>query len=132
MKKGVSPVVAAVLLIAIAVIAAVAVWYWVSPLTAKPPTADTTQKSISVEECYWAAGVGNTYLDIRNTGGVAVTATFTVYNSADPTIATGATVTLTSLASGNVTRAQVAGAVMGQSTSYFLMAPGIPTATFTC
>ena len=41
MKKGISPIVAVVLLIAIAVIAAVGLYFWVGGLATKQPTPDT-------------------------------------------------------------------------------------------
>ena len=41
MRKGISPVVAVVLLIAIAVIAAVGLYFWVGGLATKQPTPDT-------------------------------------------------------------------------------------------
>ncbi len=50
MKKGISPVVAVVLLIAIAVIAAVGVWSWIGAYTSKP-NVQTSTKSFSVKSC---------------------------------------------------------------------------------
>ena len=70
MKKGVSPVVAIVLLIAIAVISAVAVWSWIGPLTSKPPMGATAQYSLNVEKCYADLNT----VDIKNTGGIKISA----------------------------------------------------------
>jgi flagellin-like protein len=76
MKKGVSPVVATVLLIAIAVISAVAVWYWVAPLTSSQPTGSTTQYGMTVPVAYSnSTTIPNcTTLDIKNTGGATIPA----------------------------------------------------------
>ena len=71
MRKGVSPVVATVLLIAIAVISAVAVWYWVSPLAGPQATPSTTQYGFVVTSTYKSAG-NCTSLDIKNSGGMAI------------------------------------------------------------
>lgn len=72
--KGVSPVIAVVLLIAIAVIAAVAVWYWVGPLTSKPPGTETPTKSLTVVQCRATPAGASATVDVRNTGGTTVTA----------------------------------------------------------
>ena len=130
MRKGVSPVVAAVLLIAIAVIAAVAVWYWVSPLTARPATTGTTQMTISVERCYDGAE-----LDIRNVGGIAIPAAtnFTIYKLSDGSTANAWVDMGTALDSGAVAKKSISGAApIATSTAYFLLAQGIPSATFSC
>ncbi len=74
MRKGVSPVVATVLLIAIAVISAVAVWYWVAPLTSAQPTPSTTQSAYVVTSVYKNASNSAqcVALDIMNSGGVVI------------------------------------------------------------
>jgi len=70
MKSGISPVVGTVLLIAIAVIGAVAVWYWSSSYTGKPVLPQVTFSSYTVVSVYKnASGDGCSSLDIRNTGG---------------------------------------------------------------
>ncbi len=70
MDKGVSPVIAVVLLVAIAVIAAVGVWYWVGGLASKPAGVDTVQQSFTVEDCL--LGVEEINVRVRNTGGVTI------------------------------------------------------------
>ena len=72
MQKGVSPVVATVLLIMMAVMGAVAVWYWASSYTTtKPSTPDTTQKGYVVIDVYRnASSTGCNALDVKNTGGL--------------------------------------------------------------
>lgn len=78
MRKGVSPVVATVLLIAIAVISAVAVWYWVSPLTSAQATPSTTQYGFVITTAYKNSTSGNCVtLDIKNSGGASIPATTT-------------------------------------------------------
>ncbi len=76
MRKGVSPVVATVLLIAIAVISAVAVWYWVAPLTSPPATPPTTQYAFVVTTAYknLTNSAQCVSLDIKNSGGMAIPA----------------------------------------------------------
>ena len=70
MQKGVSPVVATVVLIMMAVLAAAAVWYWTASYTTKPPTPDTTQKGYVVVDVYRnASNTGCNALDVKNTGG---------------------------------------------------------------
>ena len=143
-SKGVSPVVAVVLLIAIAVISAVAVWYWVAPLTARPSTGGDISKSISVTKCFAPSGV-NSSLSVRNTGGVSLSTTIFAVHYADNgtqalvpvgnavailngTLASGATVTL------NVTglNSSDGGIILPSSTAYFLRTSGIPDAPFSC
>ena len=74
-SKGISPVVAVVLLIAIAVIAAVGVWYWVSAFTGKPPTGGQELIAISIEDC------NGTHVRTRNIGAVTVDDAANIYNS---------------------------------------------------
>jgi len=74
MKAGVSPVVATVLLIAIAVIASVGVWFWVSSYTAKPPLVETTFKAFTVVNAYKnSSNNGCKAIDINNNGGTQIT-----------------------------------------------------------
>jgi len=75
--KGVSPVVATVLLIAIAVIAAVGVWYWVGAYTSKPATTGTDLKVIEIATC----SVTSANTVVRNLGSTPTVAGtyFTVY-----------------------------------------------------
>jgi len=74
MRKGVSPVVATVLLIAIAVISAVAVWYWVAPLTSPQATPSTASYGFVVVNSYKNASNASACLtmDIKNSGGVTI------------------------------------------------------------
>jgi hypothetical protein len=52
-QKGLSPIVSIITLIAISVLSAVAVWFWLSPLTDKPPLPQpgAGTKELSVESC---------------------------------------------------------------------------------
>lgn len=63
--KGVSPVVATVLLIAIAVVAAIGVWFWVAGLQNKPATPAET-KMLQLEACILNNGNDRTVLVLRN------------------------------------------------------------------
>ena len=127
--KGISPVVAVVLLIAIAVIAAVAVWYWVSPLTGKPATASTTQIGLSVEQCI-VDGVGNTtQIRIRNNGGIAVTnKQFAIYSQTGQDTTFFVTVTANSGEAKWVTTT----GNLNTSTPYYLTTTGVPDIPFNC
>jgi len=78
MRKGVSPVVATVLLIAIAVISAVAVWYWVAPLTSAQATPSTAQYAFVVTNTYKNSAGNCTTMDLKNSGGTTIPG-FTVF-----------------------------------------------------
>lgn len=131
MKQGVSPVVAIVLLIAIAVISAVAVWTWVGPLTSKPPMGSTTQYALQVIKCYPASN----QLDIKNGGGVKITAqNFSLINKADGSVAsTSAFAALVTLSPGEVaSNMTVSGATLQSGMQYALRAQNFPDVEFTC
>lgn len=135
MRKGVSPVVAIVLLIAIAVIAAVAVWFWVSPLTGRPATASTTQKTISIEKC-WVSGTTVSLL-ARNSGGITIAAadSFDIYDQASGvavTVPTPCAITGTAINSGAAAIVSDATCTLTTGKSYFLRSTGYPDAPFTC
>ena len=74
MKKGISPVVAVVLLIAIAVIAAVGVWYWVGAYTGEP-NVTTDVKTFTISQC------NGTHVYIQNTGSTTLNTNITFYDS---------------------------------------------------
>jgi flagellin-like protein len=78
-QKGISPVVAVVLLIAIAVIAAIGVWYWVGAFTGKPPTGPQQQVALSIESC------NGSHVTIRNIGGITASAAADIYNTTSGT-----------------------------------------------
>jgi flagellin-like protein len=104
MRKGVSPVVATVLLIAIAVISAVAVWYWVAPLTSAQATPSTSQYGFVVTNAYKnvsnSSGCGA--LDIKNSGGVTIpnNTTFEVFTISGTTTSKYVVVNSTALTPG--------------------------------
>jgi flagellin-like protein len=128
MRKGVSPVVAIVLLIAIAVISAVAVWTWVGPLTSKPPMGSTTQYSLTVLKCY----PGTANIDVKNTGGTRITGvTFLLINKTDGQQSGSGTGLLT-LAPGDVNSSMSAGAVLVSGMPYALRATNFPDIEWTC
>jgi flagellin-like protein len=129
MRKGVSPVVAIVLLIAIAVIAAVAVWYWVSPMTSKPATADTTQKTVSIEACYATPNS----ITIRNAGGYTLSSqTFDLYSGTTGDLITASILNANvSLSPGNSSTYGL-GYDLTPGTQYYLRATGFPDAFFVC
>jgi len=127
MRKGVSPVVAIVLLIAIAVISAVAVWSWVSPLTSKPATGSTAQYSAIVWRCYPDPNT----LDIKNTGGLAITlANFTVINSTGGN--PGNTSMAISLVPGDTASSVTAGVDFLPGQTYKLRSTIMPDINFNC
>jgi flagellin-like protein len=72
--KGVSPVVATVLLIALAVIASVTAWFWVSSYTTKPALAETSFRGFTVVGVYKnSSNDGCNAFTIKNTGGQTIT-----------------------------------------------------------
>jgi len=101
MRKGVSPVVATVLLIAIAVISAVAVWYWVAPLTSAQATPSTSQYAFVVTSTYKPSG-NCTALDIKNSGGVTMplNTTLEIFNINGTTTLKHVVVNVSTLTSG--------------------------------
>ena len=130
MRKGVSPVVAIVLLIAIAVISAVAVWTWVGPLTSKPPMGSTTQYAMQVIKCYPATN----QLDIKNSGGVKITAqNFSLINKLDGSVASAVPFALITLSPGEIaSNLTVSGTTLQSGVSYALRAANFPDIEFTC
>ena len=82
MRKGVSPVVAVVLLIAISVIAAVGVWYWVGGMANKPPGVTTILRSIQVTDCnITTSPVIYTTVFVRNNGRLKADRAADIYNA---------------------------------------------------
>jgi flagellin-like protein len=65
-KKGISPIVAVVLLIAIAVIAAVGLYFWVTTFTSQPATPATPH--VITASCIGAGSNKNGTLFISNSG----------------------------------------------------------------
>ena len=127
MIKGVSPVVAIVLLIAIAVISAVGVWVFVGPLTSKPPLPGGVSYEISVEGC-----VVPNLLDIKNTGASKIVSqTFSLVNLADGSVQT-ATCPITNLAPYDSTQCTTTGTTLVSGVTYALRAANYPEAQFTC
>jgi len=74
MKKGISPVIAVVLLIAISVIASVGVWYWVGSYTGKPGVSGI-KKTAEIIKC------NTTHVYVQNNGQQKLDTTADVYNS---------------------------------------------------
>ena len=74
MKKGISPVVAVVLLIAIAVIASVGVWYWIGEFTDKPSVAGA-DKAMVITDC------SGTAVFVQNLGDGKLDGTAAFYDS---------------------------------------------------
>jgi len=130
MRKGVSPVVAIVLLIAIAVISAVAVWTSVGPLTSKPPMGSTTQYSLTVLRCY----PGTSTIDIKNTGGTRITGvTFTLINKTDGQAVPGGTTGALTLGPGETNSSMTLGSVtLISGMPYALRAQNFPDVEWTC
>ena len=127
MRKGVSPVVATVLLIAIAVISAVAVWYWVSPLTSPSATPSTTQYGFVVTGTYKPAG-NCTSLDLKNSGGTTMpyNTTFEIFNITGLSTGKYVQVNVANLTSGTTLNFNVINSTLGMSNipvgSYLLRA----------
>lgn len=124
MKKGISPVIAVVLLIAIAVIAAVGVWYWVGGLATKPAGLDQAQQAFTIENC----DLETDELLVRNTGGVMLNVDASVYNEANEEIGT---LNLTELGAGDVEWRDTT-ADLEPNHIYTVLEGGLPTIQFTC
>ncbi|GEM_PF-3322056 len=93
--RGISPIVAVVLFIAISVIAAIGVWYWVGSYTSKPAVVSYSSY-ISVESC------DLTSITIRNTGLTAQDAlSIPLYDNNNTQIGT---VDLTNMTAGNAVK----------------------------
>jgi len=72
MKRGISPIVAVVLLIAISVIAAVGLYFWVGGLTGSRNVP--TPPAVITASCYGATSTTNGTLFIHNTGTKTISA----------------------------------------------------------
>jgi flagellin-like protein len=73
MNSGISPVVATVLLIAIAVIGSVTAWYWISSYTNKPAVPTTSLKGYAIVDVYKnSSKTGCDALAIKNSGGAKI------------------------------------------------------------
>lgn len=73
MHQGLSPVISAVLLIAMAVIGSVILYFWSTPYTSAQPVPKTTQKIYTVMTVYKnSSGNGCQALDIKNSGGYVI------------------------------------------------------------
>ena len=67
MEKGISPVVSVVLLIAIAVVAAAGVWFWVAPMFTETQASSTAGKyQVRLTNCRGSAG--SQVVSVRNIG----------------------------------------------------------------
>ena len=129
--KGVSPVVATVLLIAIAVIAAVGVWFFVQNMTSKQ-TGSPSMMAMGVEGCTLNASGVAASLTIRNLADTSlVGTTFQVFDSTSTTNVSSFTSTMVktgefqTVSLGAVTGMQSAG-------TYTIKATNLPTVTFSC
>ena len=133
MKKGISPVVAVVLLIAIAVIAAVGVWYWVGAYTGKPAVG-VEQRAMSITECRTDSTTNITKVLVRNVGGMTLNSPAAVYNAAGTEIGY---LDISDMASGDVEHVYLLNATGDTNIS---VTPGVfrvidsayPEYTFTC
>jgi hypothetical protein len=137
--KGVSPVVAIILIVAISVLASVSVWYWTNPLMSKPSTIEKSQKTITIEECYPGDTLTSRLL-IRNSGGLQFSAQFDVYLKTTGNkhcSSTGATYNGTynvlNLDPGRTSVIYATGDCdLDAGTTYILRGEGMPDAEITC
>ena len=124
--KGVSPVVATVLLIAIAVIAAVGVWFFVQNMTSKQSSAPT-MTAFQVESCSVATG----NLSLINLGDAAFASkVFQIYYGVNGTALPFAT--SITLPAGSGSRAVVSSNNTIISGAYYALASGVPKISFNC
>jgi len=129
MKKGISPVVAVVLLIAIAVIAAVGVWYWVGAYTGKPAIGGGEQMAMSITQC------NGSHVLVRNIGGLTLSTGAEVYSAAGEEEGF-ISFNVTNLASGEVGYIEMLDSAEAtldlDSGSYKIISSAYPEYTFTC
>ncbi len=130
MKKGISPVVAVVLLIAIAVIAAVGVWYWVGAYTGQP-NVTTSVKTFTVQKC------NGTHVYVQNNGQEALSTSVNVYTTAGAD--TGAKINFsgTSVSAGNAAWVPLVNSTNGiiqtaLDGNYQVLATNVQTTPFSC
>lgn len=71
MMRGVSTVVATVILIAITVVLAVAVWFWVGAM-GKPATPPQEIRAFTIEKCIINATANATEIRLYNNGAVSI------------------------------------------------------------
>ncbi len=124
MKKGISPVVAVVLLIAIAVIAAVGVWYWVGAYTGQP-NVTTSVKTFTVQKC------NGTHVYVQNNGQEDLDSNVNIYDSSgtpNGAIAFGTT----SVSAGSSNWVAITGNTSAVSGSYEALGANIQTTPFSC
>ena len=105
MKKGISPVVSVVLLIAVAVVAAAGVWFWVSPMITESQTSNTVGKyQVMITNCRTTTGGGN--VSVRNVGTAKTPSTSTIVPIySDSTDEQVGNISLNSLDAGSYTAA---------------------------
>ncbi len=129
MEKGISPVIAVVLLIAIAVISAVGVWYWVGGLASKPGGVQQAQTGFTIEDC----DTDEDQVLIRNTGSIDIASSASVYNSSNDEVG-AIQMNASELVLGveEVGYRNVTGANLTSGETYTVIEGGLPTVQFTC
>jgi flagellin-like protein len=130
--KGISPVVATVLLIAITVIAAMGVWYYMENFASSNMKDVSAMRSIDITNCYAPESSG-AVLMIKNENSKSVDDEFTIYykeNLSAPSGNPTFSVTLGSKqgAVGTATTTQP----LETSVEYIAIADGFSQITFTC
>jgi len=132
MQKGISPIVAVVLLIAIAVIAAVGLYFWVGGLATKQPTPATpnvitAQKISCVPETHSNATMT---VMMQNLGTTSLTANFTLYGDGSSNNATTTAVTINA---GSQAPVSFGSLNLTSGSSYMILGPaGVSQAMVVC
>ncbi len=136
MEKGISPVIAVVLLIAIAVISAVGVWYWVGGLASKPGGVQQAQTGFTIESCDTTAG--DQKVLVRNTGSTDLTGNASVYDQSNEEVGV---LRFDNASNGELGVSQVeyvrydnitVNGSLGSGETYTVIEGGLPTVQFTC
>ena len=129
--KGVSPVVATVLLIAIAVIAAVGVWFFVQNMTSKQSSAPT-MAAFQVESCTLSATSAQP-ISLINLGDAAFAAkAFNVYTTAGVQVGTASITIPAGAGSRPATGQTITNTSAFTAGSYYMTADGVPKISFNC
>ena len=131
MQKGMSPVVAVVLLIAIAVVASAGVWFWVAPMMTSTQTSDVVGKyQLTITNCRVS---GNTVtVSVRNIGTASTPASATavpVYNSTSNAVSTA---DVSGMASGEYDPEVSFTVTSSKSGTFYIEDSNFAKTTFSC
>lgn len=126
MKKGVSPIVAEVLLIAMAIMIAVGIWYWISEYSTYP-IIELNLIEVSITSC------NGTHVLARNIGAFDANRAADIYKQNGPNVGY-LNFNVTTLKSGNSSFVEIVNTSVSLPLSgvYIIVDDDYKTYTFTC